>query len=268
MIETPGGLKRLESGDYVAPAFYEADSAFNTLVDRVEDAVPNTRTVNGKSLAANITLTPADVGAVPTTRTVNGKALAANITLTPADVGAAPTSRTVNGKPLSSNIVLAPADVGAVPTTRTVNGKSLAANITLTPADVGAADVETGTWTPRAYVGSALQSSGTGRFVRHGKLVWIQFDVSVGSWTVSSGSLVIKGVPYLSQYPTGVTVPHMKTTGVAQNITAYVEGDQITPLVKETGSTYLGYMKELRVEDFAQGASLSYCSGIYEIAEG
>ena len=193
MIETPGGLKRLESGDYVAPAFYEADSAFNTLVDRVEDAVP---------------------------------------------------------------------------TTRTVNGKSLAANITLTPADVGAADVETGTWTPRAYVGSALQSSGTGRFVRHGKLVWIQFDVSVGSWTVSSGSLVIKGVPYLSQYPTGVTVPHMKTTGVAQNITAYVEGDQITPLVKETGSTYLGYMKELRVEDFAQGASLSYCSGIYEIAEG
>ena len=139
MIETPGGLKRLESGDYVAPAFYEADSAFNTLVDRVEDAVPNTRTVNGKALAANITLTPADVGAAPTTRTVNGKALAANITLTPADVGAAPTSRTVNGKPLSSNIVLAPADVGAVPTTRTVNGKSLAANITLTPADVGAA---------------------------------------------------------------------------------------------------------------------------------
>lgn len=64
MIETPGGLKRLESGDYVAPAFYEADSAFNTLVDRVEDAVPNTRTVNGKALAANITLTPADVGAV------------------------------------------------------------------------------------------------------------------------------------------------------------------------------------------------------------
>lgn len=182
--------------------------------------------------------------------------------------GAVPTSRTVNGKPLSSNIVLAPADVGAVPTTRTVNGKALAANITLTPADVGAADVETGTWTPRAYVGSALQSSGTGRFVRHGKLVWIQFDVAVGSWTVSSGSLVIKGVPYLSQYPTGITVPHMKTPGVAQNITAYIEGDQITPLVKETGSTYLGYMKELRVEDFAQGASLSYCSGIYEIAEG
>ena len=55
----------------------------------------------------------ADVGAVPTTRTVNGKALSGNISLTAGDVGAVPTSRTVNNKPLSSNVTLTAADVGA-----------------------------------------------------------------------------------------------------------------------------------------------------------
>lgn len=55
----------------------------------------------------------ADVGAVPTTRTVNGKALSDNISLTADDVGAVPTSRKVNNKPLSSDVTLTAADVGA-----------------------------------------------------------------------------------------------------------------------------------------------------------
>ena len=55
----------------------------------------------------------ADVGAVPTTRTVNGKALSDNISLTAGDVGAVPTSRKVNNKPLSSDVTLTAADVGA-----------------------------------------------------------------------------------------------------------------------------------------------------------
>jgi hypothetical protein len=190
--------------------------------------VPNARTVNGKALSADITLSAADVGAqaagsyaplvhnhddryytetetdtllsskVPTSRTVNGKALSADITLTPSDIGAqpagsyaplshthddryytetetdsllsgkVPTTRTVNGKALSSDVTLTPADIGAqpsgsyaplihnhddryytetetdsllsgkVPTTRTVNGKALSADITLTPTDIGA----------------------------------------------------------------------------------------------------------------------------------
>ena len=69
-----------------------------------------------------------DVGAVPTSRTVNGKPLNDNISLTADDVGARPNTWT----PTAS-------DVGAVPTTRTVNGKALNANITLTADDVGAA---------------------------------------------------------------------------------------------------------------------------------
>ena len=62
----------------------------------------------------------ADVGAVPTTRTVNGKALSDNISLTADDVGAVPTSRKVNNKPLSSDVTLTAADVGAgAPSTST-----------------------------------------------------------------------------------------------------------------------------------------------------
>lgn len=52
-------------------------------------------------------------GYVPTSRTVNGKALSGNISLSASDVGAVPTSRTVNGKALSGNISLSASDVGA-----------------------------------------------------------------------------------------------------------------------------------------------------------
>ena len=76
----------------------------------------------------NNTLTLSDLGGVPNTRTVNGKALSADINLSAADVGARPTSWTPTA-----------ADVGAVPTDRTVNGKALGADISLSAADVGAA---------------------------------------------------------------------------------------------------------------------------------
>ena len=59
-------------------------------------------------------VTASQISAVPTSRTVNGKALSSNITLSASDVSAVPTTRTVNGKALSSNITLGAADVGAV----------------------------------------------------------------------------------------------------------------------------------------------------------
>lgn len=82
--------------------------------------------------------TASDVGAVPDTRTVNGKRLNANLSLTSSDVGAVPDTRTVNGKRLNADITLASGDVGAVPNTRTVNGKVLSADISLSASDVGA----------------------------------------------------------------------------------------------------------------------------------
>ena len=85
-------------------------------------------TTASTAAAGNHTHTAANVGAVPTSRTVNGKALSTDITLSASDVGARPSSWTPSVS-----------DVGAVPTSRTVNGKALSANITLAASDVGAA---------------------------------------------------------------------------------------------------------------------------------
>lgn len=81
------------------------------------DVVPDTRTINGKPLSADVTLAASDVSAVPVARTVNGKALSADVALAAGDVGAVPTTRTVNGKPLSADVDLAASDVGATSST-------------------------------------------------------------------------------------------------------------------------------------------------------
>ena len=93
-------------------------------------------------------VTAAQTGAVPVGRTVNGKALSSDITLTASDVGARPNT----WMPSASDVGARPntwtpsaADVGAVPTGRTVNGKALSSNISLSASDVGA---RPSTWTP------------------------------------------------------------------------------------------------------------------------
>lgn len=96
----------------------------------------------------NNTVTLDDLGGVPNTRTINGKALSANVSLSAGDVGARPDSWTPSA-----------ADVGAVPTSRTVNGKALSANISLNASDVGA---RASTWTPTASeVGAATPAQVT-----------------------------------------------------------------------------------------------------------
>ena len=77
-------------------------------------ARPNTWTPTAEEVGARPstwTPTAADVGAVPTSRTVNGKALNADISLTAADVGA----RASNWTPTASDVGAAtPSDVNAV----------------------------------------------------------------------------------------------------------------------------------------------------------
>ena len=87
------------------------------------------------------TPTASDVGAVPTSRTVNGKALSSNVTLSADDVGAradtwTPTADEVGARP--DTWTPTASEVGAVPTSRTVNGKALSGNIDLSAADVSA----------------------------------------------------------------------------------------------------------------------------------
>ena len=98
---------------------------FNTAFANIDEkAIPNDEkgaangvaTLNSSGKLAQMP-SASDVGAVPTTRTVNGKALSSNISLTASDVGAVPTSRKVNGRALSSNINITSGDVFAQTTT-------------------------------------------------------------------------------------------------------------------------------------------------------
>lgn len=78
-------------GELDNPHFTDKDNPHETTAAQV-GAVPITRTVNGKQLNEDITLTSEDTGSVPVDRTINNKPLSANITLSHTDVGAAPTS--------------------------------------------------------------------------------------------------------------------------------------------------------------------------------
>lgn len=93
----------------------QAVAAAETILDGVEDAVeayllanPPTGTGGGAVDSVNgqvgvIVLSAADVGAVPTTRTVAGKALSSNVTLSKADVGLSNVDNTSDSaKPVSS----------------------------------------------------------------------------------------------------------------------------------------------------------------------
>ena len=92
--------------------------------------VPLTRTVNGKALSTDITITSSDVQALGINATlINGTAPVLNAstgkyewTISSTDNTKVPLTRTVNAKPLSSNITLTAADVGALASGSTING--------------------------------------------------------------------------------------------------------------------------------------------------
>lgn len=140
------------------------------LQDDATDSVKTNRTINGFSLAANVTLTAFDVGAraatwVPGWGDVTGKPTTlAGFGIT--DAVSSSDSRLTNSREwTASTISQAEAEAGtsttrraftaervaqaiaarAVPLTRTVNGQALNANITLTAADVSA---RVATWVP------------------------------------------------------------------------------------------------------------------------
>lgn len=143
-------------------------TAWDKLSENIDlsGVVPNTRTVNGKALSSDITLSYSDVGAlssataipstysdvnaasashthsgyVPTSRTINSKALTSNITLTYSDVGALSANTSI---PTTYSDINAASESHThsnyVPTTRKVAGKALSSDISLTYSDVNAA---------------------------------------------------------------------------------------------------------------------------------
>lgn len=93
--------------------------------------VPLTRTINGKALSANITLSKSDVGLENVTNDAQLK-IASNL----GDLNNVATART-NLSVYSKDET----DAAYVPLTRTVNGKALSGDITLSKSDVGLSNV-------------------------------------------------------------------------------------------------------------------------------
>ena len=81
------------------------------IIAQEANKVPITRTVNGKALSSNISLTPSDVGAVAPSRTVNNKALSSNITLNASDI---PNDSTVSGTKVDDALETLDGAIGAL----------------------------------------------------------------------------------------------------------------------------------------------------------
>jgi hypothetical protein len=108
--------------------------------------VPTSRTVNGKALSGDVSLSASDVGAdaagaaaaitlsglggVATGRKINGYDLTQDRSLTYSDVGA-----DAAGAAASAAAAITLAGLGGVASTVTVNGKALSGNITITVQD-------------------------------------------------------------------------------------------------------------------------------------
>ena len=116
--------------------------------------VPSVQYVQDLIETLNIPTSAADIGAVPTSRTVNGESLDANVTLDGADI-----ALTGYSKPNATSAVAATDTINAaigkieaaldgkqasgsyVPTTTTVNGHALSGNVTVSKSDVGLGNV-------------------------------------------------------------------------------------------------------------------------------
>ena len=161
-----GYLTSFTETDPTVPAWAKAKSKPSYTASEV-GAVPTSRTVNGKALSANITLSASDVG-LGNVGNFKAVSTVASQGLTDteksnarANIGAGTSSLTIGttaSTAAAGNHTHTAANVGAVPTSRTVNGKALSANITLAASDVGA---RPNSWTPSASDVGAVPTSRT-----------------------------------------------------------------------------------------------------------
>ena len=100
---TKRGLRKPVDEDYVDVLI---DISNN--MENLDDAVPDSRKVNGKALTSDITLDSSDTGSVPTSRKINGHALTSDVSVTASDVGLGNVNNTSDAnKPISTAGLLA-----------------------------------------------------------------------------------------------------------------------------------------------------------------
>jgi len=142
--------------------------------------VPTSRTVNGKALSTDISLTASDVGAP------SGSGTCSNTNTGDQTLNALLPSQTGNtGKVLGTNgtnpswgtIDLS----GYVPTTRTVNGHALGANVTVSATDAGALPISGGTLTGAVTAPQYVTTSSISvPMPTTGMICWLKADAIIG----------------------------------------------------------------------------------------
>lgn len=182
--------------------------AFSTLTSKpttlssygITDAVPASRTVNSKSLSANISLSASDVGAaasshgnhVPTVQTASNKIFLRNDntwqTVAPSNIGAAESSHNHSASNITS---------GTLPISRGGTGATSASTAL---SNLGMI-ISSGTWTPTLSARDDTAPTYTlgyryARYYRINNLVYITFHLKAKITNAGSGYAAIKGLPF------------------------------------------------------------------------
>ena len=111
-------INKKELSSDITLSYSDVGAASNEQGNKADSAIQGIRG-NGTAILPDssniVNVTPENIEAVPITRTINGKSLSSNITITAADIEAVPKTRTINQKALSNDILLSATDVGAAP---------------------------------------------------------------------------------------------------------------------------------------------------------
>lgn len=184
---------------------------------------------NGTTIAPNankiVNITPSNIGAVPTSRTVNGKALSSNISLTASDVGAAasshgnhvPTVQTASNKIFLRNDntwqTITPSNIGAAESSHNHSASNITSGtLPISRGGTGATSassalsnlgvtISSGSWTPTIASRNGTNPTYSvyykyARYYRINNLVYITFHMKVNISNQGTDYACVKGLPF------------------------------------------------------------------------
>ena len=195
----------------------KADSAIQGIQGNGTTITPNANKI--------VNITPSNIGAVPTSRTVNGKALSSNISLTASDVGAAasshgnhvPTVQTANNKIFLRNDntwqTVTPSNIGAAASSHNHSASNITSGtLPISRGGTGATSassalsnlgvtISSGSWTPTIASRNGTNPTYSvyykyARYYRINNLVYITFHMKVNISNQGTDYACVKGLPF------------------------------------------------------------------------
>ena len=195
----------------------KADSAIQGIQGNGTTITPNANKI--------VNITPSNIGAVPTSRTVNGKVLSSNISLTASDVGAAasshgnhvPTIQTASNKIFLRNDntwqTVTPSNIGAAASSHNHSASNItsgtlpisrggtgATSASSTLSNLGVT-ISSGSWTPTIASRNGTNPTYSvyykyARYYRINNLVYITFHMKVNISNQGTDYACVKGLPF------------------------------------------------------------------------